>query len=44
MSPGVPQTWNQALSSNAKIKLDGAHLLQLFAFADGPAAASSCST
>ena len=33
---GTPQTWNQPLSSNDKVKLEGAHLLQTFAFADGP--------
>ena len=29
-------TWNQPLSSNAQIELPAAHLLQTFAFADGP--------
>ncbi len=33
---GTPQTWNQPLSPNAKVKLDDAHLIQSFAFADGP--------
>ena len=33
---GTPQTWNEPLSPNAKVKLENAHLLQTFAFADGP--------
>ena len=33
---GQNPTWNQALSSNDKILLDNVHLLQTFAFADGP--------
>ena len=32
---GPAHTWNQPLSANDKIKLDGAQLLQTFAFADG---------
>ena len=33
---GADPTWNQPLSTNARVKLDGAHLIQTFAFADGP--------
>ena len=33
---GTDPTWNQPLSANAKVKLEGAHLIQSFAFADGP--------
>lgn len=33
---GASPTWNQPLSPNDKIALDGAHELQSFAFADGP--------
>jgi hypothetical protein len=33
---GPNPTWNQPLSPNDKIKLDHAHLIQTFAFADGP--------
>ena len=33
---GADPTWNQPLSTNAKVKLEGAHLIQSFAFADGP--------
>ncbi len=32
---GAPLTWNQGLSTNGKVQLAGAHLLQSFAFADG---------
>jgi hypothetical protein len=32
---GPDPTWNQAESANDKIRLDNAHLLQTFAFADG---------
>ena len=32
---GTPQTWSQPLSTNNKIQLADAHLLQTFAFADG---------
>ena len=33
---GSSLTWNQPLSANDKVQLPGAHLLQTFAFADGP--------
>ena len=33
---GPNPTWNQPESPNGKIKLEAAHLLQTFAFADGP--------
>jgi len=32
---GPPHTWNQPLSSNDQIQLEGAHELQTFAFAEG---------
>ena len=31
---GTPQLWNQPLSTNGKVQLTGAHLLQTFAFTD----------
>ena len=32
---GTDPTWNQPLSTNARVKLEGAHLIQSFAFVDG---------
>ena len=33
---GANPTWDQKLSANDDVRLDGAHYLQIFAFADGP--------
>ena len=33
---GANPTWDQKLSANDDVRLDGAHYLQTFAFADGP--------